>query len=72
MKRPKLGAQGTHSEGKLDSSDEGDLVLAVAWDEANQVVRLDFGKPVAWFAMSAHDARVMCEMILEKAEQAGR
>ena len=72
MKRPKLGALGTFSEGKLNPSDQGDLALAITWDERNQVVRLDFGKPVAWFAMSAHDARVIAEMILEKAEQAGR
>lgn len=64
----KLGATGTFSEGKLDASDEGDLRLAVGADAPNGLVRVEFGKVVAWLALPPDDARRLAQSLISAAE----
>ena len=46
----RLGATGEFPDGKLDETDEGELMMAVGHDD--RLVQVKFGKPVAWFALT--------------------
>ena len=70
MTRLKLGATGEYPEGKLGNDDEGAIRLAVAHTR-DGLVRIDFGKPVAWLAMSAEQARSFGQLLIAKANLAG-
>jgi hypothetical protein len=65
-KRP-LGAKGTFSQGQLNDSDEGDLVLSVAYDKLDGVVRVEFGKPVAWLGLPPPQAIEFAKLLLRHA-----
>jgi hypothetical protein len=45
----KIGPTGKFPKGKLNSNDEGELVFGIAND--GKLVHVNFGKPVAWFAI---------------------
>jgi hypothetical protein len=64
-KRLKLGATGAFPDGKLDKSDEGELRMAVS--SGNGLVRIDFGKPVAWFAIPANHAKELAALLMRHA-----
>ncbi len=59
-----LGSTGKFPAGKLDPTDEGELTMAIAYDKPNGVVRLDFGKPVAWLALYPRQAIEFAERVL--------
>ena len=61
----RIGASGRYPQGKLDDSDEGELTMAVTRD--GDVIRIDFGKPVAWLAMSAEEALGLARLLVERA-----
>lgn len=65
-KRP-LGALGTFSHGKVSDDDEGDLRLAIAYDKLDGIVRIEFGKPVAWLGLPPPQAIEFAKAILKKA-----
>ena len=44
-----IGATEHYPQGKLDESDEGELTMAITRE--GDIVRIGFGKPVAWLAM---------------------
>ena len=67
--RLKLGATGRFPYGKVDEPDEGELVIAVAADPAQGIVRIAFGKPVAWVSMPSAQARLLAQMLIEKAAE---
>ena len=48
---PLAGPTGRFPEGKQNAEDEGELRVAIATDVPNNVVRMDFGKPVKWLSM---------------------
>jgi hypothetical protein len=50
----KLGATGNFPDGKISDDDEGELTMAVR--EEKGMVRLDFGKPVAWLMLPPDSA----------------
>jgi hypothetical protein len=60
----KPGPLGTFSQGKLDDTDEGDLMVAISGDD--KVVRIDFGKRIAWFAMDRDLALQFVMKIMER------
>ena len=62
-----LGATGEFLRGKLDETDEGALNIALAADAANNLVRIDFGKQVAWLALSPPEALELANAIAVKA-----
>ena len=64
----KLGETGTFSEGKLDATDEGDLRLAISADEQHGVVRIDFGKKVAWLGLPPQAALEMAAALTKHAQ----
>lgn len=65
-KRP-FGPTGSHPQGVLNDDDEGAIKIGVAYDPGNGVVRVDFGKPVAWLAFPPEQAIELAKMILKKA-----
>jgi len=72
MKRPKPGAAGLGATGRfpmpaLDDSDEGELALAVGYDPVMGLVRIDFGKPVAWLALPKDKAMELGLSLLKHA-----
>jgi len=65
----KVGATGEYSYGKLNPADQGELTVAVAADPANGVIKLMFGKPVAWLALPVGHVRQLAQVLLEKATE---
>ena len=65
----KLGATGKFPKGKLREEDEGEIQFAVATDKENKVVLLDFGKPVVWLGLPAAEARMLANILNEKADE---
>lgn len=61
----KLGGTGTFPEGKLNASDEGELRMAIS--SSDGLVRIDFGKPVAWFAVPANQAKELAALLMRHA-----
>jgi hypothetical protein len=58
-----------YPQGKLAPDDLGELTIAVIADYENQVVRVDFGKPVPWLGMDKASALSLARGIIAKAEQ---
>lgn len=67
-KRP-TGATGNHPLGKLNADDEGGLRMAIATDKRNSVVRVDFGKPVAWLGLDRATALDLARRLTWHAEK---
>lgn len=63
-----LGATGQFPFGKSDPADEGELRLALATDFAQGVIRVDFGKPVAWVAIPPTAATAFALELLKRAQ----
>ena len=66
-KRLNLGATGAFPEGKLNPTDEGELRMAVS--SANGLVRIDFGKPTAWVAFPANQAKELAALLMRHATE---
>ena len=62
-----LGATGQYPHGKLCPQDEGEIKIAIAADPKNQVVLIDFGKPVASIGFTPKEAHDIANMLIEKA-----
>lgn len=67
-KRLNLGATGAYPDGKLNSTDEGELRMSVT--SANGLVRIDFGKPTAWVAFPANQAKELAALLMRHAGSA--
>lgn len=64
---PLAGPTGRFPEGKQNAEDEGELRVAIATDVPNNVVRMDFGKPVKWLSIGPDAARQLALLLLRKA-----
>lgn len=62
-----FGATGQFPQGKVEDSDEGELRMGVAYDKLNGIVRVEFGKPVAWLGLPPPEARRLAELLLRNA-----
>jgi hypothetical protein len=62
-----FGPTGKFPEGRLNEADEGEIQFGVAADPKNNVVVLNFGKPVAWIGMPPENARQIALALLRKA-----
>ena len=61
----KLGPTGEYPDGKISSDDEGELMMGMSND--GRLVRVDFGSPVAWFAIPPELAMRMGENLIRHA-----
>lgn len=64
----RLGATGKFPDGRLTSTDEGELCLAVVVYKGRVVV--EFGKPITSLGMTPKEARGLAELLNVKAEEA--
>ena len=64
--KEKLGATGKFPRGKIYNDDEGELRLAVAADPANGVIKIYFGKPVAWIGLPVAEAQAFVDSVQGK------
>jgi hypothetical protein len=60
-----LGPTGRFPQGKLNETDEGELTLSIGTEKGN--VRVDFGTPVAWFALPPELALQFASTIVKHA-----
>lgn len=68
-----LGATGRFPQGALDPvEDEGELRLAIAADQDAGVVRIGFGKPVAWLGLPRAEALQLADKIAWQARKLTR
>ena len=67
-KQAGLGATGSHPQGKLDGSDEGEIKIAVAVVDGKVVI--NFGKPVAWVGFDAKQARQIADLLRQRSYEA--
>jgi hypothetical protein len=65
-KRP-LGATDNFPQGSLNEEDEGELKLGVAFDKIDGIVKLVFGKPVAWLGLPPAEAVQLGKMLMTSA-----
>lgn len=63
------GAPGLHPKGKLDESDDGQLNMAIVTDPDAGLIRLVYGKPVAWMALGPDEAIGLARILLERAAE---
>lgn len=64
-------AKRNYSEGRLNANDDGDLAFAVAADPAKNVVIIDFGKPVTWFALPPEQVNGLINLLMMKLRELG-
>lgn len=57
------GATGDFPQGRLSDDDQGGLRVAIAADTRNGIVRVDFGKPVAWFGLDKATALALADKL---------
>jgi hypothetical protein len=62
-----LGATGYFPQGHLSDDDEGELKIAIAYDGLDGIVRVEFGKPVAWLGLPPPEAIEFAKLLLRKA-----
>jgi hypothetical protein len=62
-------AQRAYSEGRLGAEDLGDLAAVISTDRERKRIRLDFGKPVTWLAMTADDAVSLAQELIKRARE---
>jgi len=66
------GPTGHYPAGKADEHDEGELVIALAADHVNAIVRLEFGTRIAWLGLSSQEARELAKRLNRKADDLDR
>lgn len=64
-----IGATGKFPDGKIDETDEGELALAVGYDPKDGMVKVEFGKPVAWLAMRPSDAIALGQSLIRNGQR---
>lgn len=64
------GPTGDYPGGKLNDEDEGGLMMATTIESGK--VKIDFGKPIAWFALDPDGALAFAGMIAGMAMRAKR
>lgn len=65
----KLGGTGKFPRGKAHSTDEGELRMAIAADPLQGIVRIEFGKPIAWLGLPPKEAKELGYALIEKAAE---
>lgn len=63
-----VGATGDHPQGRLNADDQGGLRIGIAVDPRNGVVRVEFGKPVAWLGLDRGTALALADNLRKHAE----
>ena len=64
----KPGPTGQFPDGILNPEDQGEMQIAVYHEGG--LVHMDFGGDVNWFALLPHQARLLGEVLIERAKRA--
>jgi hypothetical protein len=64
-----LGPTGRFPEGKLNDSDEGEIRVAIGYQEGKVI--MDFGKPIAWIGFTPEQAREIAATLIGYADGVG-
>ncbi len=62
-----VGATGDFPQGQLNDDDQGGIRMAVAYDKLYGIVRVEFGKPVAWLGLPPPQAVELAKLLLRHA-----
>ena len=62
-------AKRAYSEGRISSTDEGELACAIKSDRKHGRVIVDFGKPVTWLGMTPQDAVSWAQALINCAKE---
>lgn len=62
-----IGATGEYPDGKLNSDDEGGLLMRMTNDQGNVVI--DFGKQVHWIGFPPEEARLFIAGIQKQIDE---
>ena len=65
----KLGGTGQYPLGKMNPNDEGQIAFRVGHNKEQAKVVIDFGKPVAWMAMTPNEAYGLSKMLRKHAKR---
>lgn len=60
-------AERSYSNGRKGANDDGDLAFVIASDRDEQIVKIDFGKPVAFIGMPPQQAVELAQMLIRHA-----
>jgi hypothetical protein len=66
-----IGATGSFPQGQLNDHDQGGLKMAIGYDKLDGIVRLEFGKPVAWLGLPPPEAIELAHLLLRYAGAPG-
>jgi hypothetical protein len=69
FRAPATGATGLFTQGQASDDDEGGLTMAFAADRLAGIVRVEFGKPVAWLGLPKDQAQQFAAMVARKASE---
>jgi hypothetical protein len=53
-------------DGRVSGDDDGETAYAIAADVENQLVRIQFTKPMIWLGLSVKDAKALRDMLNQK------
>jgi hypothetical protein len=62
-----FGPTGEFPQGKLDDTDEGALKIGIAYDKLDGIIRVEFGKPIAWLGLPPPEAVGLARLLLRHA-----
>lgn len=62
-----VGATGSFPQGHISDDDQGGLRMAVGFDKLDGIVRVEFGKPVAWLGLPPPEAIQLAHLLLRHA-----
>lgn len=53
-------------EGRVDGDDNGTLAFAIATDKKHRIIRIEFGKPVAWLGLDVQSAEELRDQLTQR------
>lgn len=65
LNRDVPGPTGEPFDYKVDDTDEGPIKIAISRD--GPIIRIEFGKPVAWLGMTPADAVALARILIKQA-----
>lgn len=67
-----FGPTGRHPAGKIAADDEGEINIGIAFDQTAGLVRIEFGTPVTWLALSPEKAIELAKLLMKHAGAGAR
>lgn len=65
----KPGPTGRTPKGVLQEDDQGEFAAVIGVDKKKNIMYLNFGTPIMWFAMNREQAKILGTALLEHAKE---